>query len=192
MPASELIASAIDTDWRATLSWPRPRWLRIDSAIDEDGLKAALTVASILRWRAAGWAGPVAGTLGRSSGRVPAGTGRDCSTSGLGRVADIVTGLPTVVSVCRPNTEVWLLTKFLSAAVFALPTSFLTLPVNLARPDLPDFWGAAGSAGEAPPAVSPACNSGASARKSLMLRCTRVASLVPEAEGPVTTGREAD
>lgn len=66
MPASELIASAIDTDWRATLSWPRPRWLRIDSAIDEDGLKAALTVASILRWRAAGWAGPVAGTLGRS------------------------------------------------------------------------------------------------------------------------------
>ncbi|AGH86687.1 hypothetical protein F504_4177 (plasmid) [Ralstonia pseudosolanacearum FQY_4] len=40
--------------------------------------------------------------------------------------------------------------------------------------------------------MSPACNSGASARKSLMLRCTRVASPVPEAEGPVTTGREAD
>ncbi|MHA6849884.1 hypothetical protein [Ralstonia pseudosolanacearum] len=139
MPASELIASAIDTDCGATLPWPRPRWLRIDSAIDEGGLKAALTVASIFRWRAAGWAGPVAGTVGRSSGRVPAGTGRDCSTSGLGRVVDIVTGLPTVVSVCRPNTEVWLLTKFLSAAVFALPTSFLTLPVNFARPDLLDF-----------------------------------------------------
>ncbi|MCL9839215.1 hypothetical protein PP715_04805 [Ralstonia solanacearum] len=134
------MASAIDTDCGVTLVRPRPRCPRIDSAMDVGGLKAALAVASILRWRAAVWGALRSGTPGRSSGRVPAGTGRDCSTSGLGLVADILTGLPTVVSVCRPRTEVWLLTKFLSAAFFALPTSFFTLPVSFARPDLPEGW----------------------------------------------------
>ncbi|MHA6904743.1 hypothetical protein ACJBUE_13915 [Ralstonia syzygii subsp. celebesensis] len=113
-------------------------------------------------------------------------------------VADILTGLPTVVSVCTPKTEVWLLTKFLSAAVFALPTSFFTLPVNFARPDLPDFWGAAASVWEAPPVVpgcclvAVPCDSRSSARKSLRRRCTRVEPFVSDVEGAVTAGREDD